>query len=281
LVQFSIDGKTKIYGIIGQPVSHSFSPGMHTQAFQQLGLNAVYLPFPLQENQLPQLFNAFSLTGVQGFNVTVPYKEKIIPYLDQVSKEAQLLGSVNTVMRTAEGWWGTSTDGAGFVRSLQEEKFVIPKAKVLLLGAGGSAKAVALALVEAGIHSLHIMNRTAAKAQLLTDLCRQENPALETSVNPAVIEAYDLLVNCTSIGMEDASCPASDELIQKSRFIIDIIYNPVKTTLLHKAEKFNIAHCNGLGMLLHQGVAAFEIWTKQRAPVEVMKKSLLHSLRLA
>lgn len=275
----SVNGKTEIYGIIGKPVNHSFSPQMQTQAFQTLGINAVYLPFPMEEESLPQLPQAFEITGVKGFNVTVPYKEKIIPYLDEVDADARLLGSVNTVVRTAKGWVGYSTDGIGFVRSLQEKGVELSNTKILLVGAGGSAKSITIALCRAGISELHILNRTVANAEKLLSITNQITPNLITSINAEAQEEYDILINCTSIGMKEPISPVDDAYIKQSKFVVDIIYNPAKTVLLEKAESYGIPYANGLGMLLYQGTEAFEIWTQQKAPVEVMRKSLLQSIQ--
>lgn len=274
-----VNGETRLYGIIGNPVSHSFSPAMHTLGFQQLGINAVYLPFPQQERNLDKLLDAFSITGVQGFNVTVPFKEKIIPYLDLVEDQARLIGSVNTVIKTGLGWEGSSTDGEGFVRSILEQEVSLPGSRVLLLGAGGSAKAIAMALVQHKIKTLHIRNRTSKKARELGKLCQRRNPGLHLKINSEDEENYDLLINCTTLGMSDNSCPVSDRLIKQSGFIADIIYNPIQTQLLKKADHFNIPNCNGIGMLLYQGIVSFEIWSGKSAPVEVMRESLLNSLK--
>ncbi|MCP4295617.1 MAG: shikimate dehydrogenase [Proteobacteria bacterium] len=278
MAPFTIDGKTQLYGIIGNPVSHSFSPGMHTQGFHQLGINAIYLPFLQQESNLNRLLDAFLITGVQGFNVTVPFKEKIIPYLDMVEEQAMMIGSVNTVVYEDTQWKGSSTDGAGFLRSIEEHGIALTASEILLVGAGGSAKAIAVALVHSGISTLHIINRTTDKAQKLGSLCHQLNPNLKVRINQTHTQEYDLLVNCTSQGMSDNLCPVSDKLIKQSNFVADIIYNPKQTPLLKKAEQFNIPNCNGIGMLLYQGIVSFEKWTGRDAPIDIMRKSLLHSL---
>ena len=275
---FSVDGKTQLFGIIGNPVNHSFSPAMQTKGFQEMGINAVYLPFTLQEKDLGKALGAFSLLGIRGFNVTVPFKEKIISYLDTVDSTAKITNSVNTVYHTKEGWKGTSTDGEGFVRSILKKNVVISNSKVLLFGAGGSAMAIAHSLVQYRIKTLHICNRTAEKAIKLGKTCQQQNPTLEIKVNPKTVESYDIMINCTTVGMQDKRCLATDDLVKRCGYIVDIIYNPRQTTLLKKAKQFKIPYSNGIGMLLYQGIAAFEIWTKRQAPVGVMRTSLLESL---
>ena len=278
MTDFMIDGSTKLYGIIGNPVKHSFSPKMHNPAFKEINLNAVYVPFLINENDLPSLLESFRITGVCGFNITVPFKEKIIPFLDDLSDEARLLGSVNTVKKTNKGWVGYSTDGSGFIRSIKESGFDFNDKKVLLIGAGGSAKAVAIALAKQNIKELIIFNRTSEKAIALEKLVKIVKPDLKTKVNPDVENFIDLMVNCTSVGMINNNCPVGDDFIKASHKIVDIVYNPAMTTLLNKAQQYNKDFQNGIGMLLYQGVESFEIWTGKKAPVELMKKCLLNTL---
>ena len=246
---------------------------MQTSGFQELGLNAVYLPFPTKKERLGDLLTAFSEIGLQGFNVTVPFKSDIIPHLDEVDPAALALGSVNTVIRTKTGWKGYSTDGAGYVRGLQEKDFAPEGKTVALLGAGGSAKAVAYALAEAGIESLDIINRTKVNAEELKSLLAQHFPKLKITTEQSH-DNYDLLLNTTSFGMKAGDCPASQALIASAGFVSDIIYNPKETELLKQAAALGKPTQNGLSMLLFQGVLAFEIWTDKPAPVTVMQKVL-------
>lgn len=278
MTQILIDGKTNVYGIIGNPVSHSFSPNMHSNAFRHVGINSVYLPFPIEQSDLPQVLESFRVLGIQGFNVTIPYKEAIVPFLPEIDPAAKILRSVNTVKRTKNGWKGYSTDGSGFLRALQEKGVNPVSQSVLLIGAGGAARAIALAMVDAGIKELHIQNRTKSRAQELADLILKRNRKIVLKINPKDIKCYDILINCTSIGMDGISCPVSDNLIAASKQVIDIIYNPSLTPLLKKARSRGIDCDNGIGMLLYQGIEAFEIWTGEKAPIEVMEKSLKKSL---
>ncbi len=278
MTRLTVNGSTKLYGIIGNPVKHSFSPAMQTQAFQAMDINAVYLPFFIQESELPGILNAFQITRLQGFNVTVPFKEKIIPYLSEISREAELLQSVNTVIRTATGWKGYSTDGIGFVKAATNAGFQISDKNILLIGAGGSAKAIALSLVKHHISSLTIINRTLSKAESLAGIIASENSDIEITVNPSVHKKYDLLINSTSVGMDGKKCPVDDVMINYCRAVIDIIYNPSQTPLLQKAVQKGIPCDNGIGMLLYQGTESFEIWTGKKAPVNVMKDCLEKSL---
>lgn len=275
-----VDGNTKLYGIIGNPVHHSFSPHMQTKAFQAIGLNAVYLPFLIEEYQLPALLDAFKIAGVQGFNVTVPYKEKIIPFLDKVSIAAQSLGSVNTVLYENDTWHGFSTDGSGFVRSLENAGISLKAKKILLVGAGGAGKAIALSLIHQEIAEITILNRTKEKTEILSSLINKIQPELPVFTSFTNSSRFDILVNSTSVGMKDNQCPVADNLVEISDRVVDIIYNPPQTPLIKKALKKEIPCMNGIDMLLYQGVEAFEIWTGENAPVNVMRDSLLNSLNL-
>jgi len=278
LAPILIDGNTALYGIIGNPLGHSFSPEMHTLSFQHLNLNAVYVPFPVQENDLSSIPSALSLIGVRGFNVTVPFKEKIIPFLDEISTEARILGSVNTVVKNGNEWKGFSTDGSGFVRATREDGIRFTDKKVLLIGGGGAAKAVSLAIAMEGVSHLHLINRTQKKAQKIAETLLKESPAVITEIGYDTGDRFDILINCTSVGMKSDECPVAEELIESSGCVIDIIYNPPWTSLIKKANKAGIPAFNGLGMLLYQGIEAFEIWTGQTAPVDVMRQSLQRSM---
>lgn len=251
---------------------------MHSVAFQNIGHNAVYLPFQILPEQLPKLLPSFEILGVKGFNVTVPYKEKIIEYLDWLSPQAKFLGSVNTVIFENGLWKGYTTDGNGFVRSLEAEGENLKGKSVVLVGAGGSAKSIAVALLEKEIASLTIINRTEKKANQLVRLLKQLNEKIDIHSTLIDTAPLDILINSTSVGMEDSCVPVKAELIKKSDFIVDIIYNPPETVLLKNARSMGKKTLNGLGMLLYQGVEAFEIWTEKSAPINVMKKSLIDSL---
>ena len=274
----SINGETALYGVIGNPIKHSFSPRMHSLAFQECGINAVYLPFLINESQLPQLLNAFVISGVQGFNVTIPFKEKIVPYLDLLSDEAAMLQSVNTVIRTDDGWKGYSTDGNGFIRSLQAVDISLKGKRILLAGAGGAARAITVSLALAGVSEMVIVNRTQKKADNLAELLHSAIPNLHINTILPVDLQTDIVINTTSVGMHNDDCPLPDEVLRHCNQVVDIIYNPPETRLLKKAIEWSISHMNGIDMLLYQGVEAFELWTGQKAPVDTMRQSLIDSV---
>lgn len=275
--QILLNGSTLKYGIIGNPVSHSFSPSMHSSAFAEIGYNAIYLPFLVEPDQLASLLPAFVLTGVRGLNVTVPYKEKIIPFLDILSDEAKALGSVNTLWYDRGRWHGHSTDGAGLVRGLTQKGWEIKNQRILVLGAGGSAKAITYALLKAGATKVDIDNRTIEKAESLAkSLARSFDPQL---IGVGRSGNYDILINCTSVGLKGNQTPLAKEELEKFDKVVDIIYNPAKTKLLQDAESLGIPAENGLSMLLYQGVESFELWTGQPAPVDVMAQVLQQQLQ--
>lgn len=278
MVQIKIDGHSHKYGIIGNPVTHTLSPNMHTQAFQEIGINAVYLPFEISEKQLSNLLNAFDLLDIKGFNVTVPFKTKILPFLDQLSAEAKILQSVNTVKKINGNWHGYSTDGAGLVRSLADMNFQIKNKKVLLLGAGGSATAIAYALMNSGASLLQVHNRTLSKAENLINMIQPHFPDGKLSIAPKPMDfKFDLLINATSVGLNEDISPVNSQTVSLCDNVVDIIYSPLQTQLMKIAESLNIRNSNGLGMLLYQGVEAFEIWTEKQAPVKKMKETLFKS----
>lgn len=253
---------------------------MHTSAFQHIKHNAVYLPFHILPEELPNLLSSLKTLNVKGVNVTVPYKEKIIDHLDWVSPQASALGSVNTLIFEDEIWKGYTTDGNGFVRSLEAEGVCLKGSDILLVGAGGSARSIAVALLEKEISSLTIINRTQKKAEALANLLSSIAPNIEFYTQTSETTKFNILINTTSVGMLDTAIPVENDLIKKSDVIVDIIYNPPMTPLLKTAHSMGKKTLNGLGMLLYQGVDAFEIWTKTNAPVEVMKESLSKSLGL-
>lgn len=282
----ALNGASSVYGILGHPVAQSLSPGMHNAGFAALSLNAIYVPFPTPPEHLETAVVGLRAAGVRGFNLTVPHKSAILPLLDEVTPEAAAIGAVNTVRNDNGRLSGTNTDGLGFLRSLQEELGFDPKDReVLLLGAGGSARAIALVLLGAGVSRLTIANRTLARAEILAAACRALFPA--TPIGAATLDsladsAPHLLVNATTVGMGggpgDGLSPLELAPLQVRTAVADIVYHPLETPLLAQARALGLPHANGLGMLLHQGTAAFSFWTGLEAPVEIMRAALLQGM---
>ena len=268
-----INGTTKLYGIIGNPVGHSLSPAMHNAAFAALGENRVYLPFPVQDIQAA--LAGLKALGIQGASVTIPHKETVIPCLDRIDPVALSIGAVNTIDVRREGeetvLCGSNTDWLGANRALAG-KMELPGALVILLGAGGSARAIGFGLKEAGADVI-LCSRTESKGRALaSELACPWFPLAEI----AKLQG-DAIVNATSVGMsprQDAS-PVPFEILKSFSVVMDIVYAPLRTRLLHEAEQAGCKTVSGLEMLLYQGVAQFELWTGLSAPVEVMRAALL------
>ncbi len=282
-----IDGKTKIAGVFGYPVEHSLSPLFHNAAFARLGLNFVYLPFPVKPEELKVAVESIRSLNIVGMNVTIPHKEKVLPYLDEISPEAKVIGAVNTIHNKEGKLIGYNTDGDGFIESLKKQGGFDPKDKnVFLLGAGGAAYAISFALIKNGIKKLILANRTYSKGRALLehlkkifqDKCQLSLVEFIEKNSSFIMSEIDLLINATSIGMHSGDPGLiAPEILPPNIFIYDVVYNR-KTPLLELAEERKLAFLGGLDMLVYQGALSFEIWTDQKAPVEVMKKALRKEL---
>ncbi len=268
----TINGRTTLYGIIGNPVSHSLSPVMHNAAFAELGENSVYLPFPLQD--LEGGIAGLKAIGVKGLSVTIPYKEAVIPLLDVIEDVARKIGAVNTIeMREVDGrklLCGSNTDWLGANRALSG-KVSLRGAQVVLLGAGGSARAIGFGLQQEGAQVI-LCSRTEARGRkLAADLGCLWHPLDEADS----LEG-EILVNATSVGMqpEVQLSPVPQAILSRFQVVMDIVYAPLETKLLREAKGAGCQVVNGLEMLLYQGVAQFELWTGKAAPVEMMRQKL-------
>jgi shikimate dehydrogenase len=279
----TLSGASLVYGILGHPVAQSLSPAMHNAAFRALSLDAVYVPFPVAPEGLRAAVAGLAAAGVRGFNVTVPHKQAILPLLSEVLPEARAIGAVNTVRAEQGRLCGTNTDGEGFLHSLEHDLGFDPAGRsVLLLGAGGAARAIAFALAGAGVGRLAIANRTVARARALADECRAHFPALAVEaleLGQAPGRAPHLLVNSTSVGMGDDRAPLELGPVGVREAVLDIVYHPPRTPLLAAAKALGLRSANGLGMLLYQGVAAFRFWTGREPPVDIMREALQSALR--
>ena len=287
-----INGETKLVGLFGDPVSHSFSPAMHNAAFREKDLNLCYLPFQVRKDDLPGAVRAIAYLDFKGVNVTAPHKEAVIPYLDELSPEASFLKAVNTIKNEEGRLIGYNTDVAGFLYLLQNNlgnDFQLKEG--LLLGAGGAARAVSLSLAKAGLKSLVIANRTLARAEELAALLIQggifkdgkikivklEKNFIKESIGSN--ESISLLINALSDDPVELGFLAEQNL-QGCSAAIDLRYSPSHTPFGKWSEKKGFLTINGLDMLLGQGVKAFEIFTGAEAPLQIMKKALQNTLKL-
>ena len=282
-----ISGKTKIYGIFGYPVKHTFSPGMHNAAFAKLGMDACYVPFEVHPDRLGAAVRAVIPLGLCGLNVTVPHKEKVVPFLDDLSEEARLIGAVNTIEVKDGKLIGHNTDGRGFLRSLSEQAEFHPRGKrFLFIGSGGAARAVGFSLAIAGAARIVFHDVDIRKAALLAQDIRDKTGAKSESVTEKALTTYskeaDCLINATPLGLKkDDQLPLPEGYIQKKHLVCDLVYNPPETKFLNTAKTRKAKRLAGIGMLLFQGVIAFEIWTGKKAPVAVMENALTRQLRFA
>lgn len=264
-----LDGTTAVYGIIGNPVSHSLSPAMHNAAFRELGLNKVYVPFPVVD--LGPAVRGLWALGVKGLSVTIPHKQAVLPYLAAVDPVAARIGAVNTLVGGEGGFVGYNTDWLGANRALGQALALGGK-RILLLGAGGSARAIGFGLLEAGA-TVILASRTAEKGlALAATLGCEWLPLAELEHLSA-----DALINATSVGMAPGveSSPLAAARLANFPVVMDIVYAPLETRLLREAKAAGCRVVDGLAMLLYQGVAQFELWTGRAAPVETMRQSLL------
>ncbi|WP_029522142.1 shikimate dehydrogenase [Persephonella sp. KM09-Lau-8] len=275
-----VNGETQVYGIIGYPVRHSKSPQFQTAAFQALGINAVYLPFQVRPEDLQKAIEGIKALSIKGINVTVPHKEEVIKYLDEVSEEVKYIGACNTVKNIDGYLQGFNTDAYGFIEGLKELTPDFADKKFLVIGAGGASRAVVYGLIKSGVQKIILANRTVKKAEEIVSDFKKLNRFIEEIIEVIPLnqienhlKEVDVIVNTTSIGLKDDDPPLFDySKIEKRHIIVDIIYK--KTKLLQAAEEKGCLYQDGLPMLLYQGARAFEIWTGQKAPVEVMREIL-------
>jgi len=276
----TIDGATRLAGVIGWPVKHSLSPAMHNAAYAALGLNWCYVPLPVQPDKLGDALRGARALGLAGVNVTIPHKEAVIPYLDHLSAAAGAIGAVNTVTIEADGSLsGDNTDVFGFLAALERAGVEVAGRTALLLGAGGAARAAAYGLLTRGAR-VRILARTAGRAVVLAGDMRQSIPgaAIEPIAAPC---PADLVVNCTPVGMwpHEAESPLPAGLaLRPGMAVMDMVYRPLETRLLSQARAAGAQLISGLDMLVYQGAAAFERWVGQPAPADVMRAACLRAL---
>lgn len=272
----------KLFAVLGDPIGHSMSPVMHNDLFSFYNIDAVYLPFQVTDEDLHDAVKGLKALSVGGFNVTVPHKSKIIPFLDGIDELAANIGAVNTVVNENGQLMGYNTDGPGFLKGLNPILPKIAGQKVLIIGAGGAARAIYFTLAKENPHTLDIANRTVEKAQELIKDCPYSVSSRAYSFDEASesLGEYDLVVQTTVIGMS----PKIDEQpfvlnnLRKQVVFCDIIYNPLETKFLKEAQQKGAIIQNGLDMFVYQGALAFEKWTGIFPDVERMRDNVLKQL---
>lgn len=276
-----ITGKTKIVGIIGWPVGHSLSPLMHNAAFATLNLDYTYIPLPVQPGELSQAVAGLKAMGFIGANVTIPHKVDIIPYLDQLDQSAQFTGAVNTIVIKNGQCIGYNTDAQGFIQPLLAKDIAIKDKTAVLMGAGGAARAVVCGLLQYGIKKIIIGTRNGRKAQDFVENLPEQTKLYGCDWQEDLfiqgLTECDLLINCTPIGMsstQGGTLPLNWQTLKATAVVYDLIYNPPLTELLIQAQKRGHNILNGAGMLVEQGALAFELWTGESAPRQIMLDKL-------
>ncbi|NEQ45197.1 MAG: shikimate dehydrogenase [Leptolyngbya sp. SIOISBB] len=290
MTRSSFTGATQVLGIIGYPIEHSLSPPMQNAALEQLGVDGVYVPFAVEPPMLETAIAGLWSLGIQGFNVTIPHKQTVMPYLASVTEMSQAVGAVNTVWRTDHGWAGTNTDVTGFIAPLQHCDRDWSTARVVILGNGGAARAVVAGCVTLGCSDLWLVGRSADKLQTFVQSWQASplKPPLHTclySELTTLLPDTTLLVNTTPIGMHphvDASPVTAQQmdLLPVSAIAYDLIYTPSPTQFLRLAVQRGLQTFDGTEMLVQQGAAALQIWTHQKPPVDLMRQTLQAQLGL-
>lgn len=274
----NISGKTRVTGLFGYPVEHSLSPLMHNAAFKYLGLDYCYVTFLVKPELLGDAVKAIKALNLSGVNVTVPHKENVIKFLDEISEEASFIGAVNTIKNDNGKLIGYNTDGKGFMRALSESNIEVGDKNILILGSGGASRAIGYYLCKEA-KKVYLFDIDNKKADLLMNhLNKIRGNVLVTDTgslwDKGFVSNIDIIINATPLGLK-ADDPMSIDIsvINKNHIVCDLIYK--ETRLLREASMIGCKTIDGLGMLLYQGVFAFEIWTGIMPPVEVMREALI------
>ncbi|NBD15805.1 MAG: shikimate dehydrogenase [Cyanobacteria bacterium] len=283
-----ITGKTKLLGVIGDPVEHSLSPVMHNAVLNHLGLDYVYLPLPVKKGDLERALAGFAAIDLVGFNATIPHKQAIIPHLNRITPEAQQVGAVNTIWRTATGWEGTNTDVDGFIAPLKSLNQNWSQITPVILGNGGAARAVIVGCAKLGCPQIAVVGRSLEKLEQFQASWDKTGLSADLKIYlwedlPRLVSQTQLLVNTTPVGMSPHSetSPVEAAVLRQlppGAIAYDLIYTPRPTRFLQLAQDTRSAVIfDGLEMLIQQGAAALELWIQQSVPVEIMRSALNQS----
>jgi shikimate dehydrogenase len=266
----SISGTTRLAGVIGAPIAHSLSPAIFNAAFEAVDLDWAYLAFEVEPGGAGRALDAMRSLGIGGLSVTMPHKDAAAQLVDKCTPEAAALRAVNCVVNTADGLLGDNTDGPGFLDALRAEVgFDIKGRRAVVLGAGGAARALVLALAGAGAADVAVVNRTAERAEAASALAGPRGRVADTDA----IAGADLVVNATSVGMGDGRMAIDPGLLTAGQVVADIVYHPSPTPLVVAARQLGITAVDGLGMLVHQAGHAFRLWTGHEPPIDAMTRA--------
>ena len=266
------------YAVIGDPIDHSLSPNIHNAAFRHLKLDHTYIAYKIPAGELVAGIEALKAIKIAGFNVTIPHKIEMMKFLDEMDTTCKVIGAVNTVLNEDGKLKGYNTDMIGFLDPIKKKNLTIKDSQVLLLGAGGAARAIVTAMVKEKAGKITIVNRTLENANKLAEFAKKIGGNVDTvSIQEAnkLITDYKFIINSTSIGMRNEPSPISTENISKDSIVYDIVYQPINTDLIKKSKENGATVIYGYEMLLSQAACSFEIWHKMEAPYDVMKKALL------
>lgn len=269
-----LTGATRVAAVIGDPVAHSLSPAIHNAAFAEAGIDAVFVALPVRPDALGEAVAGVRALDLLGLSVTMPHKAAIQAHLDAVGPEATTLDAVNCVVREGDRLVGTNTDGTGFVDALAAASVDLVGTRVLLLGAGGAARAVVHALAGEDPAEIGIANRSADRAKAAVLLGGRDARLADVDEAPD----FDLIVNATSVGMGSQELPLPAEGLREGQVVVDLVYQPVETALLAAARAAGARAVDGVGMLVHQAAHAFRLWTGVAAPVDVMEAAARREL---
>lgn len=274
-----ISGKTRFVVIFGDPVEHTLSPAMHNAAFEELGMDCRYIPFHIAPGALGEAVRAIRALGIVGANITVPHKERVLEFLDQVDEEAARIGAVNTIVNDGGSLKGYNTDGRGFIMSLREDGGFEPAGKrVFVCGAGGAARGVCFALASAGARRIYLYDVDGPRMDRLVMEANSafgRDVARPSALDPDFIRGADLVINATPLGMRESDpLPMPEGSFRVGQLVYDVVYNPAETKTLKAARSAGAKGVNGLGMLLYQGVLAFDHWFAVTPPAKSMRKAL-------
>lgn len=278
-----LNGETKLACVIGNPVKHSMSPIMYNTAIDYLSLNYTYLAFEIQENQIEDTIKAFRTLNACAINVTMPFKQTVMPFLDEIDKSAELIGSVNTIINDDGKFIGYNTDGKGYVNLVKSHDITISGKKIVLVGVGGAGRSIAIELALENVSELVLLANNQNSAKSVYDTLEPLGynnikvlPLTQENLKNELIDA-DMLINCTSVGMNpnpDNSIIEDESILHKNLVVSDIIYHPHKTKLLTQAENIGCTTIGGVGMLFHQGAIGFKLWTGYEIPLDYVMEQI-------
>ncbi len=284
-----LDSKEKLFGLLGNPLGHSLSPLLHKYLLKKIGQEGQYRMFEIKENQLAETVNGMKTDGFLGFNVTIPYKQAIVRYLDEVDEEAHFIGAVNTVFFSKDRLLGFNTDGQGFVAAMKNSEVDLDNCSAIVLGAGGAARAVTFNLIRHGAKKLFIFNRTEQSTKNLVKEVREtfqsvevDSGDLDAKAISSVLGSFQLIINSTSLGMwpDISKTPYFFERGASGQVAIDLVYNPLQTKFLKSAQEAGAKTVDGLDMFIFQGSASLKIWLGLENNIDFNRDQLRNYLTL-